>query len=77
MNIIHGGLKYERGTRTYSHGPTDNAKTLKTWFGVGDVDLSERRGTRYTRSLSGGREMRQKTHRASRVATYIVLDVDE
>ena len=35
--------------KTYSHGPLDFAKTLKLRFGVGDLDLPEKR-RRYTSS---------------------------
>ena len=35
--------------KTYLHGPIDYAKTLKLRFGVGDLNLPERRN-RYTSS---------------------------
>ena len=47
--VIHGGLRYAVGMKTYLHGPTDHAKTLKLRFRVGDLDLPERR-KRYTSS---------------------------
>ena len=40
---IYGGLHEGLGTKTYLHGPTDFAKTLKLRFRVGDLDLRERK----------------------------------
>ena len=40
---ICGGLSEGIGRKTYLHGQTDFAKTLKLRFRVGDLDLPERR----------------------------------
>ena len=40
---MYGGLREEKGMKTYLHGPMDYAKTLKLRFRVGDLDLPERR----------------------------------
>ena len=39
----YGGFREETGTKTYSHGLMDYAKTLKPRFQLGDLDLPERR----------------------------------
>ena len=40
---IYGGLSEGIGKKTYLHGSTDFAKTLKLPFRVGDLDLPEKR----------------------------------
>ena len=40
--IVLLGLREEIGMKTYLHGPTDYANTLKLRFRVGDRDLPER-----------------------------------
>ena len=56
--VIHGGLRYAVGMKTYLHGPTDHAKTLKLRFRVGDLDLPERRKRYwYTSSRVEGKKM--------------------
>ena len=46
---IYGELREGKGMKTYLHGPTEFAKTLKLGFRVGDLDQPERR-KRYTSS---------------------------
>ena len=46
---VKGGLTEDIGMKTYLHGPMDYAKKLNLRFGVGNLDLKERR-KRYTNS---------------------------
>ena len=46
---IYRALREDIGMKTYLHGPMNYAKKLKLRFGVGDLDLSERRNI-YTSS---------------------------
>ena len=49
---IYRGLREEIYMKTYLHGATGFAKTLKLRFGVGDLDLKTRR----SRAISGREE---------------------